>query len=129
MPIVAAACDSFKRDVLLSADTFKLALYRAGANLSKATTAYSTRDEVIGPGYEPGGAVLAGMKVTLNEGVASLTWTDPIWPQATITARGALIYNASKSNRSVAVLEFGEDVTSTNGRYTVELPSAVVRLL
>jgi hypothetical protein len=42
---------------------------------------------------------------------------------ATITARGALIYNSSKSDKAVAVLNFGSDKTSTSGSFTIQMPT------
>ena len=48
--------------------------------------------------------------------------TDPSWTSATITARYAVIYNSTRSNKAVAVIDFGSDITSTNGTFTVQLP-------
>jgi len=126
--ITAAVCTTFKRDVLALAGEVKIALYTAAASLSKATTAYSPAHEVVGAGYTPGGLVLTGLLTAIEGDSAGLIWSDPIWPTATITARGALVYHASKGNKAVAVLDFGEDVTSTHGRFTVALPAPVVRL-
>lgn len=129
MAITAAACNSFKQEILqgihLAADTYKIALFTSAATLSKATTAYSATGEVAnGNGYTTGGATLAGLSVTLDTDTAILDFTtDPTWPAASITARGALIYNSSKSNKAVAVLDFGSDIVSTNGTFTVTLPA------
>ena len=141
MAITAAICNSFKLEVLptaagihYSGDTYKIALYTSAATLSKATTAYSATNEVVGTGYTAGGASLAGLTTALDTDTAMLDWTtDPTWPTSTITARGALIYNSSKANRAVAVLDFGADITSTAGLFTVTLPApaaatAVVRM-
>ena len=126
--IAAAVCTTFKRDVLALAGDVKIALYTAAAMLSKATTVYSAAHEVVGEGYTPGGLTLTGLTTAIEGDTAGVIWTDPVWPTATITARGALIYHASKGNRAVAVLDFGADVTSTHGRFTVALPAPVVRL-
>lgn len=127
MAITQALCNSFKVEVLdgvhLAADTYKIALYTSVATLSKATTAYAATNEVSGAGYTPGGVTLAGRSVVLDTDTAILDFSDPQWTSATITARGALIYNASKSNKAVAVLDFGQDITSTNGLFTVALPA------
>lgn len=141
MAITAAICNSFKLEVLptaagvhLSGDVYKIALFTSAAALSKATTAYSATNEVVGAGYVAGGATLVGLTTALDTDTAMLDWTtDPTWPASTITARGALIYNSSKSNKAVAVLDFGADITSTNGTFTVALPvpaaaTAVVRM-
>ena len=130
MAITAAICNSFKTELLAmtphtAADVYKIALYTSAAALSKATTAYTATGEVTGTGYTAGGATLAGFAVSLDTDTAVLDWTtDPTWPSSTITARGALIYNSSRTNKSVAVLDFGSDITSTAGTFTVQLPAA-----
>lgn len=130
MAITAAICNSFKQELLAmtphtAADVYKIALYTSAAALSKATTAYTATGEVSGTGYTAGGATLSGFAVTLDTDTAVLDWTtDPTWASSTITARGALIYNSSRTNKAVAVLDFGSDITSTAGTFTVQLPAA-----
>ncbi len=131
MAITAAVTNSFKTELLgmtphTAADTFKIALYTSSATLSKATTAYSATNEVGNSGtYAAGGLTLVGFTVALDTDTAMLDWTtDPQWTGATITARGALIYNSSRSNKSVAVLDFGGDITSTAGTFTITFPAA-----
>src|SRR6185295_1759618 len=119
MAITAAVCNSFKQDVLNGVhqpgDTYKIALYTSAASLSKSTTAYSATNEVSGTGYSAGGLALSGFTVGLDTDTAYIDWTtDPVWNPATLSARGALIYNASRSNKAVAVLDFGADIVSTN---------------
>lgn len=127
MAIQQSLCNSFKTEALdgvhLAADSYKIALYTSAATLSKATTAYAATNEASGAGYTAGGATLVGRSVVLDVDTAILDFTDPQWASASITARGALIYNASKSNKAVAVLDFGQDITSTNGLFTVALPA------
>ena len=131
MAITAAVCNSFKQELVAmtphtASDTFKVALYVVAATLSKATTAYSATNEVAnGAGYTTGGLTLVGFSVTLDTDTAILDWTtDPVWPAATILARGALIYNSTRSNKAVAVLEFGGvDIISTNAAFTIALPA------
>jgi len=132
MAITAAVCNSFKLETLptvagvhLSGDVYKIALYTSAATLSKATTVYSATNEVAASGtYSAGGQALVGLTTALDTDTAVLDWTtDPVWTGATITARGALIYNSSKSNKAVAVLDFGSDITSTAGTFTVALPA------
>lgn len=129
MAITAAICNSFKKDVLdgvhEAADTYKIALYVSAATLNKSTTVYSGTNEVPnGNGYTTGGLTLAGFTTALDTDTAVLDWTtDPSWPAATITARGALIYNATQGNKAVAVLDFGSDIVSTNGTFLVTFPS------
>jgi len=132
MAITAAVCNSFKKELLdgsgthLATDVYKIALYASAATLSKSTTAYSATNEVPDSGtYAAGGQALSGFTCSLDTDTAILDWsTDPLWTSATITARGALIYNSSKSNKAVAVLDFGGDITSTNGNFLVTLPAA-----
>jgi hypothetical protein len=127
MAITAAVTNSFKLEAIqgihLSTDTYKIALFTSAAALSKATTAYSTTGETSGTGYTAGGQNLTGYSATLDTDTAILDFADPSWASATITARGALIYNASKANRSLVVLDFGADITSTNGPFSVTLPA------
>ena len=138
MAILQAIATSFKAEILQgihdSADTYKIALYTSAATLGATTTAYSATNEVSGTGYTAGGQVLSGFNVTTSGITAILDFTtDPSWANATITARGALIYNSSKTNKAVYVLDFGSDISSTNGEFTVTFPtpdavSALIRL-
>ena len=128
MAITQAIPTSFKAEILQgihdSADTYKMALYTNAATLGASTTAYSATNEVVGTGYTIGGTTLSGFNVTTSGTTAILDFTtDPFWENATITARGALIYNSSKSNKAVYVLDFGSDITSTNGTFAVTLPA------
>ena len=129
MAITAAICNSFKTEILSgvheAGDTYKIALYPSTATLSKSTATYSSTGEVAnGSGYTTGGATLSGFSVTLDTDTAILDWTvDPTWTTATITARGALIYNSTQDDKAVAVLDFGGDIASTAGTFTVTLPA------
>lgn len=128
MTITTAICNSFKQEILegvhTTTDVYKVALFSSAATLGAATTAYATTNEVTGTGYTAGGATLSGLATGLSSGTAYLTFADPSWSTATITARGCLIYNSSKSNKAVAVFDFGGDVSSTNGTFTVDFPAA-----
>ena len=128
MAITAAVCNSYKQEILQgthsSADTYKIALYTSAAALDATTTAYSATNEVVGTGYSAGGATLSGFAVSGSGSTAWLDFTtDPTWATATITARGALIYNSSKANKAVCVLDFGSDVSSTAATFTVTFPA------
>jgi hypothetical protein len=128
MAITSAICNSYKQEILegvhASTDTFKIALFESNANLSAATTAYSTSGEVSGTGYVAGGETLTGFSSGLSGSTAFLTFTDPAWSDSTITARGCMIYNSSKSNKAVAVFDFGQNVSSVNGTFTVDFPGS-----
>ena len=127
MAITQAIPTSFKAEILQgihdSADTYKMALYTSVATLGTSTTAYSATNEVIGAGYTAGGIALSGFNVTTSGTTAILDFNNPFWENATITARGALIYNSSKSNKAVYVLDFDSDITSTNGTFAITLPT------
>jgi hypothetical protein len=138
MAISQGVCNSFKEEVLtgvhdIENDTIKIALFTSSATLDADTTAYATTNEVVGTGYTAGGNTLAGAAVTLDGSVAIVDFNDTTWASASITARGALIYNSSKADRAIAVLDFGSDKTSTDGDFSVIFPAptastAVVRL-
>jgi len=117
-------------------DVFKLALYTSSATLGASTTAYTTSNEVSSSGtnYTAGGLTLTVSQVpTSTSTTAWLDFDDLTFPSATLTARGALIYNATQSNKAVAVLDFGSDKTSTAGNFTIQFPtpnstSAILRI-
>lgn len=129
MAITSAVCNSFKQEVIggihdLDTDIIKIALYTSSATLGAATTAYTASNEVVGAGYTAGGNTLTGAVISLDGSVAIVDFSDTTWSAATITARGALIYNSSKSDKAIAVIDFGGDKTSTNGDFTVQFPVA-----
>ncbi len=135
MAITQAVCNSFKRDVLqeghqIKTDTLKIALFTSAASLSAGTAAYSTSNEVVSSGgYAPGGGTLTGVTISLGAtsaagGTAIIDFADISFTSTTFSARGALIYNSSNSNKAIAVLDFGSDKTSTNGTFTISFPAA-----
>lgn len=137
MSFVQTLTTSFKQDMLtgaqdLSTDTLKIALYTAEASLNADTTAYSTSNEVVGTGYTAGGNTLTGVTVLTSDTTVYVDFANSAWDPASFTARGALIYNASKSNKAIAVLDFGADKTATT-TFTVQMPantatSALIRI-
>lgn len=102
-------------------DTIKIALYTNNANLGAATTVYSSSNEVVGTGYSAGGQTLTGVTVASANDVAYVNFASVTWNPASFTCRGALIYNASKGNKSIAVLDFGIDKTAVIS-FTVQMP-------
>ncbi|MFM2150266.1 MAG: hypothetical protein RLZZ187_2572 [Pseudomonadota bacterium] len=136
MPISQAMPTSFKQQLLegvhdfraSGGDTYKVALYTSSANLDASTTAYSATNEVSGAGYSAGGATLTAVNPTTSGTTAFTDFADVTWAGATITARGALIYNTTPghtyTNAAVAVLDFGSDRTSTSGDFTIVFPAA-----
>jgi hypothetical protein len=132
-------CTSFKNELLYgvhdfdasTGDTFNIALYTSSATLDASTTAYSATNEVSGTGYSAGGQALTNVNPTTSGTTAFTDFDDETFTTATITARGALIYNTtpnttsiSVSNPSVVVLDFGADKTSTAGDFTIVFPTA-----
>ena len=132
-------CTSFKKELLYgvhdfdlaNGDTFKIALYDNNASFTAATTAYTATDEVSGTGYSAGGGALTNVDPTSSGTTALTDFQDETFSTATITARGALIYNTtpnttsiSVTNPSVVVLDFGSDKTSTAGDFTIVFPTA-----
>ena len=126
--ITAGLTDSFKEQLLLgvhdfSTDTFRIALYTSSAILGPTTTVYSSTNEVSGTGYTAPGQVLTNVTVNLGQGVAYVSFDYPSWTGSTFTTRGALIYNATKSGKSVGVLNFGVDQTMLGQTFTIQLPT------
>ena len=138
MAITQAMCTSFKVEILngihafgttvaragTTADTFYLALYTDSASLDASTIEYETGGETVGTGYTAGGQELSAVAPTSSGTTAYLDFADETWTTATITARGAMIYNQSQGNKAVAVLDFGGNKTSTAGDFTVVFPTA-----
>tara|TARA_R100001129_G_scaffold61927_1_gene42137 strand:- start:348 stop:785 length:438 start_codon:yes stop_codon:yes gene_type:complete len=136
-------CTSFKKELLTgthnftnsSGNTFKLALFTNSASFNAATTAYTTTNEVSNSGsYSQGGGTLTNVTPSTT-GTTAVTDFDPdlSFTTATITARGALIYNSSVSSKSIAVLDFGADKSSTAGTFSIIFPAktatgAIIRI-
>ena len=104
----------------LLTDTLYIALYTANADLNEATTVYTTTAEVTGTGYVAGGVVLTGVTINSSGFTAYVDFADVVF-NASVTARCALIYNVTQGNKSIAVLDFGSDKTSTN--FTITMPA------
>jgi hypothetical protein len=133
MAITQAIANSFKKELLegqhefqFGGDKFKLALYSSSATLNSATTSFTTTSEVGNSGtYASGGGALVqpNPSTSIASGVAIVTFNDLSFTGATITARGALIYNTSATNKAVAVLDFTSDKVSTDGTFTIIFPA------
>ena len=123
--IVQTQTTSFKKELYqgihnLTTDILKISLYTANADLNAATTVYSTSNEVTGGGYTAGGIVLIGTTVQSDGYTAYVNFNNAVF-NASVTARCALIYNSSQGNKSIAVLDFGSDKTSSN--FTITMPA------
>jgi len=157
MAITTAMCTSFKSELLQgihnfhngsgggtttttgTGNTFKIALYTSSATLAASTTAYATTNEVsaTGTNYTAGGNTLTNVDPTTSGTTALTDFADTTWSSASITARGALIYNSSttagSANRAVCALDFGADKTSTSGDFVIQFPApdasnAIIRI-
>ena len=131
-------CTSFKKELLegghnfknSGGDTFKIALYTNSATFTAATTGYTTSNEVSASGtYSAGGGDLTRVDPTTSSTTAFTDFADKTFTSATITARGALIYNSTEgtdtgTTNTVAVLDFGSDKTSTSGDFQIVFPTA-----
>lgn len=122
---------SFKQELLTATHNFtngthsyKLALYSNSATLDATTTAYTTSGEVTGTGYSAGGNTLTTVTPTTSGTTAFVDFADTSFSNATVTARGALIYNSTQSNKAVAVLDFGSDKAASAGTFSVIFPTA-----
>lgn len=127
MSIVQTQTTSFKAELYqgihdLTTDVIKIALYTGNASLNETTTAYSTSNEITGTGYTAGGKVMTGITVNTSGYTAYVDFADVVWSPGVFTARCALIYNSSKGNKSVAVLDFGSDKTTTT-TFTITMPA------
>ena len=141
MAIQQGLTNSFKQDMLqagqdIITDTLYMALYTAFSDIGQLTTEYTVSNEVTGTGYTAGGvevtgAVLSTQTTGPNAGTVYVNFDNVSWPGANFTARGALIYNTSKNNKSVAVLDFGSDkiFTSTNNTVTMPANTATTALI
>jgi len=121
-------CSSFKQQLFLaqhdlSTDVIKIALYTSAASIGPDTTVYSTAHEVTGTGYVAGGNTLTGVTVLLSGTTAYVDFADSTWAASAITARGALLYNSSKADKAVAVLDFGADKTSSGTPFVIQMPT------
>ena len=122
--------NSFKQEMLqagqnLATDTLKMALYTAFSDIGQLTTAYTTDNEITGTGYTAGGELVTGATISTDTqtGTVYVNFDNVSWPGASFTARGALIYNVTRSNKSIAVLDFGSDKTFTSSNNTVTMPA------
>lgn len=141
MAITQTTCTSFKKELLeavhnFTSHTFKIALYTDSADLGAGTTVYSATNEITntsGTAYTAGGKSLTTIAPTTSGTVAFVDFENISWTSASFTARGALIYNSSASNKAVAVLDFGSNRVVSNDTFEVQFPvssatTAIIRI-
>jgi len=132
MAISQAMCTSFKKELLTAThnfatngNAFKIALYTSSATMGATTTAYSTAQEIANSGsYAAGGGTLTKVAPTSSGTTGFTDFADFSFTTATITARGALIYNDTNGDKAVCVLDFGGDKSSSSGTFTIQFPAA-----
>ena len=125
--IVQTQTTSFKKQLYegvhdLLNDSLYIALYTGNANLDQDTTVYSSTNEITGTGYTAGGQLLQNVTVESEGYTAYVSFDNPFWDPASFTTRCALIYNSTKGNKSICVLDFGSDKTCTN-TFLITLPA------
>ena len=142
MAITQAMCTSFKKELLegvhnfknSGGNDFKLALYTSSASLDASTTAYTTSNEASGTNYTAKGASLTRVDPSTSGTTALTDFADLTFSNASVTARGCLIFNDTASgDPAVCVLDFGGDKTSTAGDFTIQFPTedssnAIIRI-
>jgi hypothetical protein len=130
MSIVQGQTTSFKYQLYtggvfnLSTDSIYMALYNGNANLNLSTTAYSSTNEITGTGYTAGGKLMTGITFNYDavNSIAYINWNNVSWSPAAFTARCALVYDATASNASICVIDFGSNKTCSN-TFTVTMPN------
>ena len=128
-----AICNSFKQQLLQgthnfgttsgTGNKFKISMYTNSATLGASTTSYTATGQVTSSGYTAGGKALVNSGTSLASAVAITNFANVSWTGVTLTARGALIYNTSATNKAVCVLDFGGDKTATAGTFTIQFPA------
>jgi hypothetical protein len=126
MSIVQTQTTSFKAELYqgvhnLLTDTLYMALYTGNANLNASTTVYSATNEVSGTGYTAGGIQVTGATINTSGYVAYVNFNNVVWSNSVITARCGLLYNLTRGNKSICVIDFGSDKTMTN--FTITMPA------
>jgi hypothetical protein len=126
--IYNSAIDEMARaDIDFEVDTFKAMLVNSSYTPNKDT--HDFRDDVTnevanGNGYTTGGATstVTVTKDTANDRV-TIQFGAVSWATSTITARGCVYYKsrggASSADELVAYNDFGSDVSSTGGTFSV----------
>lgn len=136
--ITAGLVTSFKEELLLGVhdllnDVIKIALYDSSAELGPTTTVYTTVGEVSSSGYTAGGQVLLLPQVGGANGTGYASFSDPVWYATTFSVRGALIYNYTKGNKAIGVMNFGLDQVTLTQEFKIQFPaytpeSALIRI-
>ncbi len=122
--VPASAVTEFMRGTHQAGDIYKMALYTDKADLGPDTSAYGPAGEVVGTGYKAGGKELSGYELVTHGETTILNFDSVTWERADFTARGCVIYNASKGNKVIGVFDFGTERTASDGNFVCTIPKA-----
>ena len=123
---------ALNKEVDWDTDSIKVALCTSSYVPAQDTHDYfnDITNEVTGTGYTAGGTALANKTATYTAGTN--TWKfdadDTVWSTSTITARYAILYDASggtaATNPLIGYVDFGADVSSSGGSFTITWDAA-----
>ena len=117
--------DLCKGDLAFDNSGFKVALVGSGYNASKSHARFSdVTNEVSGTGYGAGGQ---GTTITISKDNVNnrvdLAFSNVAWSNATVTAKGAVIYFGQGADPTamplVAFVDFNQEISSTNASFAV----------
>ena len=112
---------------ILAAHTYKIALYTGAVPAASGMPIYTTVNEVVGTGYTPGGATLAGYTASLQSGVGTIDFTTPTWPTSTFSSTYGVIYDDTDAvgpKRAIGIFDFGGTITATAATFTATMPAS-----
>lgn len=120
------------KEIDLDSDTLKVMLTTSSYTPDQDTHQYKSdvTNEVTGTGYTAGGQALSSVNVTYTASTNTyrLDADDPSWATSTITARRAVFYDdtpaASAAKPLIAYWDFGADVSSSGGPFTLTIDAA-----
>lgn len=121
--ISLSAKNAFLLGIHQPGDTYKIALYSSRASIGPKTNEYSSDGEIVGPGYVKGGFTLAGFRSGMAGKNGFVTFDDLRIDRATFSAQGAMIYNASKNNAALCILNFGGERSVFDGTFELSFPN------
>lgn len=132
MPVSAKVYGPFlksltNKEINLNTDTLKVMLCTSAYTPDQDTHQYksSVTNEVTGTGYTATGATLTSVVVTYTAATNTLMFdaADTTWATSTITARYAVVYDATPATDAtrplIAYVDFGADVSSVGAAFTI----------
>lgn len=126
-----ALLKALNKEVDWDTDTIKVMLCTSSYTPNQDTHIYksSVTNEVTGTGYTAGGATLSNKTINYTDSTNTikLDADDVTWSESTITARYAVIYDATGTDSTSVLLgyvDFGEDKVSSAGDFKITWDSA-----